>query len=131
MTAKELNKAIDTFFTGKKSSKDVKLMRPKEIMDKFKIPNVSQQYIQGKRSSVFDGDTHNLTDDLSFFERFKEYYEKFGKPVKISTEKFDSREDDYEYEASYRGEREWSYSVGTKVIISFKGEDDRIITLRS
>jgi len=119
------------FYTGRKSAKDVKLMRPKEIMDKFKIPNVSYQSIEGKRSTVFDRETYYLADNMSFFRRFKEYFEKYGKPTKITTEKFDTREDNYEYESEVRGEREWSYSIGTKVILSFKGENDRIVTLGS
>jgi len=108
------------YFTGRKGKGDVERMTPAEIMEKFKIPNVSYQIIQGKRSSVFDRETKHLKDKVEFFNRFKNLYEKYGKPTSIKTESFDSRKDDYEYEAAVRGEREWSAFYGNKVLITFK-----------
>jgi len=108
------------YFTGAKSKSDVSLMSPSTVMEKFKIPNVSVQHIEGKRSSVYSRETSKLADNPSFFSEFKRYYAEYGKPTSIKTERFDSREGDGDYESAYRGEREWSASIGERVIVTFE-----------
>jgi len=38
--------------------------------------------------------------------------------------------DDYDYESALRGEREWSYSAGNKVVVTFKDANGRPVTMR-
>lgn len=119
-----IKEVTENFYTGRKNKNDVQRMTPKEILAKFKIPNVSATHVEGKRSDVFGRDTSRLTDDTGFFSDFKRNYAKYGKPTKIKTEKYDTRGDDggYEFQGSYHGEREWSYSKGERVIVQFKND---------
>ncbi|MCK9417694.1 hypothetical protein M0Q97_13710 [Candidatus Dojkabacteria bacterium] len=116
------------FYTGKKKKGDVATLSPKDILEKFKIPNVSITVVQGKRSSVFDRETSLLSDNLNFFKNFKNYYEKYGAPIKIETKTFDNSDsEDVAY--ARRAESEWSYSKGTNVIVHFKDKDGKIVSL--
>ena len=95
----------------------------RKLFESHKIPNVSNIYIQGKRSTVYNLDTQYLHDNIYAAKEFKSAIERYGPPVKITTSSFDDMEDPDiagHIRHEVNEEREWGYSKGTRVTITFK-----------
>lgn len=96
-----------------------------EMLKKLGIDSVSQTHYEAKRGSVFNKEHSSITD-THVAQRIRSLVNEYGKPTKVTYEKFDTSKNNDDIEYARRAEHEYGWSTGTSVTLHWGDKSKRV-----